>query len=235
MTDKIVLFSGLTSQSPISGMSAHLIPVWFQALRSLPKPKITTVRKHDHRTPFLAFSICVLPLEESRFSLVTAFALTPFLSSTRSKFSSKYIPRPWRQSSLKKYFLRSRDLLLLQFEKISSSTLSDRKVVSSFVFKLTRFFLVQNGKVFPENTTMNNVDVKKYQVWCSSSTKLLDKRLSTCNKVPVTRKQCVLLWKSKEKVEKIDEMEEIWLDFEREKYSKRDVAVTPVCKVKTTV
>ena len=30
-------------------------------------------------------------------------------------------------------------------------------------------------------------------------------------------------------------MEEIWLDFERDKYSKRDVAVTLVSKVKTTV
>ena len=164
MTDKIVLFSGLTSQSPISGISAHLIPVWFQALRNLPKPKTTTVTKQDHKTSFFDFPICVLPLDKPPFLLVTAFALTPFLSSRRSKFSSKYIPRPCRQSSLMKYFLRSRDLLLLQFEKISSSTLSDRKVVSSFVFKLTRSFLIQNGKVFSENTTMNNVDVKKYQV-----------------------------------------------------------------------
>ena len=158
----------LTSQSPTSGKCDHLSPVWFHilAIRQLTRTPASEQR-HTTSPPPVSPPACV-----------------SLLSSTGILLSS-VVPRCLVLMSL--YAVSPVDSVSSWRPVVSEDSGVTEVEGMSLVFKTDR---LQCSRPIRRQT----VTVRKYHVWCSSSTKLLDSRLTVWKTVPPSRNRPTACW-----------------------------------------
>lgn len=160
----------LTSQSPTSGRCDHLSPVWFQIL-AIRQQTSTAANELTHVNTLLHVTSLVCP----------------FLLSSMQTLLSSVNPRYLLLTCL---YASSPEENTFWFSLMTVEESSDGKDTGWvwLPFKVDR--LKCSRPIRRQTET-----VRKYHVWCSSSTKLLDSRLMVWNTVPPSRNRPTTCWR----------------------------------------